>query len=85
MLWIDAKALLQFSKLWGGRLFEGKRIFQEGAYIIALITHEIHRCKMQEFCNIYKNVFTIYLSSTCKIKANQNNEIGAPFEVLTLE
>ena len=57
MLRISAQALIQFSELWRGSGGGGC------AHIIASITHEIHKCNMEEFCynmflykhNVYKH------------------------------
>ena len=43
MLRINARALIQFSMLWGGRLLEGV------AYIIASITQEIQTIEIETF------------------------------------
>ena len=50
MLQISAQALIEFTKLWGGRLFEGH------ACIIVSIVHEFNKSNMQERC--YKLLFS---------------------------
>ena len=46
MLRITAPGADQFSNPLGGRLFEGARLFEGGAYSIALTVQEIYKSKI---------------------------------------